>query len=403
MSKNVFLMLPSAYKTTYTPNTRLLVADALRGIAIIGILLLHSVEHMNFSRFPEETNALMIWLNKATWDGMFFAFGGKMYSLFAVLFGLSFFIQNDNQMQQGKDFTLRFIWRMFLLLIFGALNTFFFNGDILFAYAIFGLLLPFVGRLNTKTLAIITCFLLVQPIEIYQLISAIFNPEYKLINANSWKYYKIMMESQANGTIWECGLDSLRYGQLANLKWNIANGRMTQLPGLFFLGMILGRLRLFYNEKNNLKIWLGILTIALIVFFPVYGIYNMLPGSVERKEILSPLMLICKSWYSLSITFIYISLLTLLFYFSKRVNRWMMKLTFFGRASLTNYFLQSIIGAMLFYGWGFALYRYCGPFFSLLIGLIIVMAQYYFCYWWFKTHSHGPIEGVWKKLTWLKK
>ena len=391
------------YKTTFQPNTRIDVADALRGIAIIGIILLHNVEHMNFYSFPEETNALIIWLNKATWDGLFFAFGGKMYSLFAVLFGLSFFIQNDNQMQVGKDFTLRFIWRMFLLLIFGTLNTFFFNGDILFAYAVFGFLLPFAGKLNTKPLAIITCFLLLQPVEIYNLIYALLNPEYKLIKTGSLEYFKIMMESQTNGTIWECGWDSLKYGQLANLEWNIENGRMTQLPGLFFLGLILGRIRLFYNEKNNLKIWLGILTISLIVFFPVSGLYNMLPQSIERKEILSPLMLLSKSWYSLSMTFVYISILVLLFYFSKRVNRWMMKLTFFGRASMTNYFLQSIIGALLYYGWGFALHRYCGPFFSLLIGFVMVMAQYYFCYWWFKTHSHGPIEGLWKKLTWLRK
>ena len=97
------------HKTTNQTNTRLNVADALRGLAIIGILLLHSVEQMNFSRFPEETNELMIWLNKITWDGMFFACGGKMYSLFAVLFGLSFFIQNDNQVQKGNDFTLRFL------------------------------------------------------------------------------------------------------------------------------------------------------------------------------------------------------------------------------------------------------------------------------------------------------
>ena len=177
---------------------------------------------------------------------------------------------------------------------------------------------------------------------------------------------------------------------------------MTQLPALFFLGVMIGRLRLFYNERNNLKIWLSILTIAIIAFFPIYGLHNTLRGTIERREILSPLMLICKSWYSLALTFIYISILVLLFYFSKRVNRWMMKLTFFGRASMTNYFLQSIIGSMLFYGWGFALHRYCGPFFSLLIGFVIVMAQYSFCYWWFKTHSHGPMEGLWKKLTWIK-
>ena len=389
------------YTTTNMPNTRLHVADALRGFAILGIIILHNIEHMNFFRFPEETNALMIWFNKITWDGLFFTFGGKMYSIFALMFGLSFFIQNDNQAQKGKDFTLRFIWRMVLLLIFGLINTFFFNGDILFSYAMFGLLLPIFARLNTKTAVVLCCFLLLQPIEIYQAIAALFNPDYELINANSRKYFRLMLVSQENGNIWQCGWDSLKYGQLGSFTWNIENGRTTQLPGLFLLGMLLGRLRLFYNEKNNLKIWLGILVISILVFFPTYGLYNILPEDIKRRELLVPLRLLFKTWSGLAQTFIYVSMFVLLFYLSKRINNLLLKLTNFGRASMTNYFLQSLLGAMLYYGWGFALHRYCGPAYSFLIGIGMVVLQYYFCRWWFKTHSHGPFEGLWKKLTWI--
>ena len=390
------------YKSAFIPNTRLHIADALRGIAIIGILLLHNVEHLNFYRFPETAGELMIFFNKITWNGLFFAFGGKMYSIFALMFGLSFFIQNDNQIQQGKDFSFRFVWRMTLLLIFGIINTFFFNGDILVAYAIFGMLMPLVAKLNTKAVAIITCLLLMQPVEIYQIVAASFNPDYQLINANSGKYFQLMIVSQEYGNIIECGWDGIRYGQLANFAWNIENGRMTQIPGLFFLGMLMGRLRIFYNEKNNLKTWLGILATAFVVFFPIYGLYNILPEYVSRKEILVPARLLFKSWSSLAQTFIYISMLVLLFYSSERINRFLMKLTAFGRASMTNYFLQSVFGAMLYYGWGFALYRYCGPAVSLLIGAGMVIAQYCFCRWWFKTHNHGPMEGLWKKLTWMQ-
>ena len=72
---------------------------------------------MNFYRFPEVTDHLLKFFNTITWEGTFFAFGGKMYSIFALMFGLSFFIQNDNQLQKGNDFTLRFEWRMILLFI----------------------------------------------------------------------------------------------------------------------------------------------------------------------------------------------------------------------------------------------------------------------------------------------
>ena len=389
------------YQTTYLPNTRLYVADALRGFAILGIILIHNVEHMNFYRFPEATNAWMLFFNRAAWDGVFFAFGGKMYSIFALMFGLSFFIQNDNQRQQGNDFTWRFIWRMVLLLLFGIINTFFYNGDIFVSYAIFGMLMPLAGKLNTKTIAIITVFLLIQPIEIYQAIAATFNPDYQLINANSGQYFGLMAKTQESGSFWECGWNNLKYGQLATITWNIENGRTTQLPGLFFLGMLLGRIRLFYNEKNNLKTWLGILAITLLAFFPAYGLYNLMPEYIVRKEIVVPLRLLCKSWSNLSQTFLYISGLVLLFYSIPMIHKYMMKLTCFGRSSMTNYFLQSIFGSILYYGWGFGLYRYCGPAVSLLIGIGMVLIQYFFCRWWLNKHSHGPFEGVWKKLTWI--
>jgi len=387
--------------TTYQPNTRLHVADALRGLAILGIILIHNVEHMNFYRFPETANEWMIFFNKATWDGVFFAFGGKMYSIFALMFGLSFFIQNDNQMQKGKDFSLRFLWRMTLLLIFGVINTFFYNGDILVSYAIFGMLLPLASKLNTKAVAFITVFLLIQPIEIFQTFAALLNPDYQLINANSEKYFRLMGTTQEFGSFWECGWNNLKYGQLATLTWNIESGRTTQLPGLFFLGMLLGRIRLFYNEKNNLKIWLGILAIALLILFPASGLHDMIPKYIVRTEILVPLQLLFKAWNNLSQTFIYVSGLVLLFYSIPLIHKWMMKLTAFGRASMTNYFLQSILGALLYYGWGFGLYRYCGPAISFLIGIGMALIQYYFCRWWLKTYSHGPFEGVWKKLTWM--
>ena len=354
------------------PNTRLHVADALRGLAIMGIILIHSVEHMNFYRFPEASGDWLKFFNTMTWEGVFFAFGGKMYSVFALMFGLSFFIQNDNQLQKGKDFTWRFEWRMVLLLLLGIINTFFYNGDILVSYALFGMLMPLASRLNTKTVAFITVFLLLQPIEIFQMIAALFNPEYKLIDANSGRYFWLMAETQEHGSFWECGWNNLKYGQLATVTWNIENGRTTQLPGLFFLGMLLGRLRLFYNEKNNLKTWLSVLAVSLLVFFPTYGLHNLIPEYIFRKEILMPVKLLFKSWSNLAQTMMYISGLVLLFYSISPVNKLMMKLTGFGRSSMTNYFLQSILGALLYYGWGFGLYRYCGPAISLLIGIGIV-------------------------------
>ncbi|MBP9720461.1 MAG: DUF1624 domain-containing protein, partial [Bacteroides sp.] len=97
-------------------NTRIDVADVLRGLAVMGIILLHSIEHYNFYYFPESPPfEWMKFTDRIIWDGLFFTFSGKAYAVFALLFGFSFYIQNNNQNQKGKDFRLRFLWRLVLL------------------------------------------------------------------------------------------------------------------------------------------------------------------------------------------------------------------------------------------------------------------------------------------------
>ena len=71
---------------------RIDVADVLRGFAVAGIIILHSLEHFGFYSFPEQP----AW-NQQVWDATFFLLSNKMYAIFAMLFGLSFFIQFDNQ------------------------------------------------------------------------------------------------------------------------------------------------------------------------------------------------------------------------------------------------------------------------------------------------------------------
>ena len=53
-------------------RTRIDVADVLRGLAVMGIIVLHSIEHFNFYSFPD-TSTQSAWLNfsdKAIWDGL---------------------------------------------------------------------------------------------------------------------------------------------------------------------------------------------------------------------------------------------------------------------------------------------------------------------------------------------
>ncbi len=73
----------------------------------------------------------------------------------------------------------------------------------------------------------------------------------------------------------------------------------------------------------------------------------------------------------------------------------------FGRMSLTNYITQSIIGVTIFYNFGLGLYRLTGATLSMLIGLGIVTLLTVASRLWLRTHRQGPLEYLWKKLTWI--
>ena len=133
------------YRTTGLPNTRIRVADALRGIAVAGIILIHACEHFNlyWAGLPYR-RALVEGLEEPVAGFMWWLLAGKMYTIFALLFGLSFYVQSDNQAQRGRSFTGRFTWRMALLLGIGLVNTAFYNGNVLVLYALLGVLLPWL-------------------------------------------------------------------------------------------------------------------------------------------------------------------------------------------------------------------------------------------------------------------
>ena len=58
-------------------KTRLHVVDALRGFAIVSIILLHNIEHFDFYYFPSILPGWMKILDKGIWKSLFFLFSGK--------------------------------------------------------------------------------------------------------------------------------------------------------------------------------------------------------------------------------------------------------------------------------------------------------------------------------------
>ena len=78
--------------------------DALRGFAVVAIMLLHFVEHFIYGVYPEATSKTAELLNQSVWNALFFIFAGKSYTVFALLFGFTFIVQQRNQEAKGGDF-----------------------------------------------------------------------------------------------------------------------------------------------------------------------------------------------------------------------------------------------------------------------------------------------------------
>jgi len=204
---------------------------------------------------------------------------------------------------------------------------------------------------------------------------------------------------QGNGNFLEMVKVNLWEGQLSSLAWAWDNARIFQTSSLFILGMLVGRRGLLLEQHT--ATWGKILAGALIAFFPLYGLSNMLPGFIENRNILEPLLLIINSLHKFAFMLVLVSGVIFAYYRSNLKNL-LQKIIPYGRMSLTNYIMQSIIGSMLFYHWGFDLHDDLGITASALVGVCLFFLQWTFCRWWLKHHTHGPLEYLWKRGTWLK-
>lgn len=386
--------------TTSDKATRIDVADILRGLAVVGIVMLHCLEHFNFYNFPKTDSPWLQFSNSAIWDSVTFLLAGKAYGIFALLFGFSFYIQDSRQMNRGYDFRLRFMWRLLLLFAWGQLNAAFFTAEVLVLYSLVGFVLPLFARCSNRTILIAAVIMMIQPLEIAELVYALLNPEYtapKPLDSQYWgEAYRVL----AGGTFLETVKMNLWEGQLASLTWAWENARFFQTPALFLLGMWIGRQKLFCFSEKNIKFWLATLAIALLAYFPLNGLTPMLENFIDNKAVAGPAMLITSSLAKFAFMMLLVASVVLLYYLSP-LKKVMSLIIPYGRMSLTNYITQSIIGSFLFYHWG--LHLQLDHTRSLMVGIAIFTAQFVFAHWWFKSHKQGPLEYLWKQATWIGK
>lgn len=387
---------------TLKSGGRLEVVDALRGFALLAIVLLHNLEHYNIFTSQLAEPSWLSDLGRWLTDIIYFIFAGKAYATFSLLFGFSFYVQMRNARRRGCDFRKRFAWRMLLLFGFSQFHALFYNGDILLLYAVCGLLLIPASGWSNRTVAIVAAILMMQPYCWGKIIYAIFNPTYIDNNSMFIQYAASAEQVGRTGDLMQTLANNIWNGQLYSNFWQVEAGRLFQTPALFLLGMLAGRLELFVDSAGSRVFWRQALAVALVASVPLYMLKTYIPPLIENVTILSYYSIAIPMLFNFAVMTVLVAAFTLLWFHKGghgyAAQRFIIP---YGKMSLTNYIGQSIIGVFIYYHWGLNLWDSVGAAGSTVIAVGIFMLQLAFSRIWLRSHNQGPLERLWKKGTWL--
>ena len=389
---------------------RIQIIDALRGFALAGILICHMVEQYIGAAAPtsfyEATGTGITDQVINAFIGIFLR--GKFIALFSFLFGLSFFIQMDRGGKKESYFGIRFLWRLTLLFLIGYVHSLFYRGDILTIYALLGIfLIPFY-KLDNKWVLGFSALLFM---GLGRYISFYFNGGDHLffdidpMDADSpvvLEYYNTLK----NGTLGEVFASNAWEGHLDKMNFQYGVfGRGYFTFAFFLLGLYVGRSGFFqdFKEKKKLTkkvlIWSSILLVVSIGI--TAGAFASLGPEAKLDNYMAMVGLSGVDLANLAMTLIYIALFVIL-YRKTKPEKWLAKLAPYGRMALTNYVLQSIIGTVLLFGWGLGYLGELTNSNTFLIAIALIILQVWISKLWLQYFYYGPLEWLWRSLTFFK-
>ncbi|WP_029906143.1 DUF418 domain-containing protein [Prevotella sp. 10(H)] len=392
-------------QSSIIPKKRINSIDALRGLALIGILIWHCIEHFDLVHTPVLDSPFWQSVDDGVHTVARFIFQGKAYAIFSLLFGLSFFIQMDSQADKGYDFRLRFLWRLFILLILGYLNGLIYMGEFFVIYATVGVILIPLYKVPTKWLIGLGAILFLQVPQIMEFVSLLNNNvpnEPNKLNIEMSDLFSQAANVFINGSFWDVLSFNTVKGQTAKLLWFINEYRYLQLAGLFIFGMLIGRSGIHKSEEKMVKYSKKVMPYAFAWFAVFYAIVLLLPMFGVKDFALEVGIGLFQTYANLGMLLVYVSGFTLLYYKSKSGRKVMDKIAPVGRMSVTNYMAQSFIGIFLFYGFGLNMAVECSYLQIVIVALFVCAFQIFYSNWWIKRFYYGPMEWIWRMLTWLK-
>ena len=398
-------------KVFSTSLNRITVVDALRGFALLGVILTHMFQHYSILSFSDtESETLFPEMDTAIQWLVQNVIMGKFINIFAFLFGLSFFIQMDRAEKKGIDFRKRFLWRMAILFVIGMVGNCFYRGEILAVYAIFGVLMVFLFQVKNWVLVPVIFLLLIGTPRIltttYDRITKVEQTTEEHPNVRP------QPPTMAPPSFFNSVKSNMTTGMQSKINYQLglfARGYITL--ALFIMGLVVGRSRFFeqvHIKKRRNFILLAGSILAIVVLDFIIGLFPEQPGIrsfIGTGKHVPPSLLAIAALNDIRSVFFSgaLALGFIALYQTRGIGQCLDVISPYGRMGLTNYMMQNVLGCFLFSLWAF------GSIFGnwhttelFLLGLAIYFAQVIISKYWMKYYLYGPFEWFWRSATYLK-
>ncbi len=338
--------------------------DALRAVTLLGILLTHTREL--FGWVLSDVNMGVV--GQVSSYLIEIILSNRCNTIFGILFGVSFYLILRNPSYS----TRKFIWRCFLLMVYGIFIKIFYTYDALMWYGICGMVLAFFRHLSVKKLWI--AFVVVYSLNVA--ISNLFDLGQLFFGTQltSDRYVGERSLSEIlSYPVWVAVVDYIKIAISSPL------GTLSK----FLLGYCIAKSGIIENLKDCLKSKYLLILSGLYIGLSLIGIV------FEMKYIKNIGYLFGSLCYAAIFLYIY--------YKTHPLFRFLEP---YGKLGLTNYSLQGIVGVILMST--FFIPNNMSFEWILLSFVIFFILQVIFSIWWLKYHRYGPVEWVWRCTTALK-
>ncbi|UMZ74768.1 DUF418 domain-containing protein [Natranaerofaba carboxydovora] len=357
---------------------RVEVVDAVRGFALLGVLI------ANVGVFTHNIGDINSYA--VSFYEIFVL--NNFYVIFSMLFGLSFYIF----MAKPKNSKVTFLRRVTILLFFGFIHlTFFWHIDILHAYAITAYLLIFFYDMDLKSIKfwIVGLFFVDMFFEAY--LSSEILTNYLLQPTSSSLIDTYYTATYAENL-------SITFENLSNVLANT----VVEVPHylfLFLIGLYIGKSGIYAKTSERFDDIYRTSIYSLIVVLLSSLSWGVLAINETTDEYLvDP----ATNIFNLALGIFYVTFIVILYqqysqsYIFDRFRA-------VGKMTLTNYLSHSVIYLILFYDFNLGLHNEFPKLLVPLIALPIFFLQAEFSRYWIEKHGHGPMEKIWRYLTYLRR